>query len=478
MEQTSAQPVAEDAGGANQENAPAENANTNQPASGFETEATAPELAAMDEVHSELPAGSTAAANAESGADAEPSSTVSSDSDAAAATGENATEAVAAENPAGGTADSAHTSAEQTAETQSQSEAEQPAKKENVVVRKLKLNPNAKAPTPPAASLSGGSATATARQQEQPTQSTPAKTAPAPARSTAAPRAEDSSASDDAPIESMDFGAILQQFEQEQQEAQNKYREGTLVEGKIVSISERGVLIDFGYKAEGIVPQAEFMQDGAITVQPGDTTEIVVKRLDTPEGLPELSRAEAVKARTWDDLERASQDGTPVKGRVIDKVKGGLSVDINGIEAFLPGSQIESRPPRSLDGYQGQEIEARVIKFSRKRGNVVLSRKVLLDEVSGAQKAVTMQSLSEGFIVEGKVKSMTDYGAFVDLGGIDGLLHVTDMSWGKLDRPSDMYRVNDDVQVKVLKIDRDKERISLGSKQLIPNPWQSIEERY
>lgn len=487
MEQTSAQLVAEDAGDANQENAPAENANTNQPASGFETEATAPELAAMDEVHSELPAESNTDATAESAVNTKSDSAVSD----AAATGENATEA-AAETPAVdspespavnsaavGAADSA-VSSEQTAETQSQSESEQPAKKENVVVRKLKLNPNAKAPTPPAALPSGSSATATARKQEQPThQSAPAKAAAATAaRPTAAPRAEDSSAADDAPIDSMDFGAILQQFEQEQQEAQNKYREGTLVEGKIVSISERGVLIDFGYKAEGIVPQAEFMQDGAITVQPGDTTEIVVKRLDTPEGLPELSRAEAVKARTWDDLERASQDGTPVKGRVIDKVKGGLSVDINGIEAFLPGSQIESRPPRSLDGYQGQEIEARVIKFSRKRGNVVLSRKVLLDEVSGAQKAVTMQSLSEGFIVEGKVKSMTDYGAFVDLGGIDGLLHVTDMSWGKLDRPSDMFRVNDDVQVKVLKIDRDKERISLGSKQLVPNPWQSIEERY
>lgn len=457
----------------------ADNANTNQPASGFETEATAPELAAMDEVHSaiqpETSSGDNAQTNGETGENVSDTTVtdIGANVDSAAQDAGSANAAASGDAASGDAAGG-------------QADAEQP-KKENVVVRKLKLNPNAKPPaqsqSQSSASATGGAtAAASAPQQNQQPQTAPlaaAQQRPAAAAATAR-SAEDfgANAGDEGAGDSMDFGAILQQFEQEQQEAQARFSVGTLVEGTVVGVSDRGVLIDFGYKSEGIVPQAEFLQDGQMTVSQGDTTEVVVKRLDTPEGLPELSRAEAIKQRTWDDLERASQDGTPVKGRVIDKVKGGLSVDINGIEAFLPGSQIESRPPRTLDGYQGQEIEARVIKFSRKRGNVVLSRKVLLDEVSGAQKAQTMQNIAEGFIVEGKIKSMTEYGAFVDLGGIDGLLHVTDMSWGKLDKPSDMFKVGDEAQVKVLKIDRDKERISLGYKQLIPNPWQSIEERY
>lgn len=415
----------------------------------FETEATAPEIAAVDELHSEV---SETPAEASSETVAQATDTPNSD--------------------------------DATAPTESTSEPEQSAKKENVVVKKLKLNPNAKAaPSAPAeTSQSNSDASVTtapahqnkAKQEQQQTAQQPAKSATVANSSAAAPAAQKA----DPQVESLDFGAILQQFEQEQQEQLAKYREGTLVEGTIVGISERGVLIDFGYKAEGIVNTAEYLQDGEITVKVGDPTEVVVKRLDNGEGLPELSRAEAVKLRTWDDLEKASQDGTSVKGIVIDKIKGGLSVDINGIEAFLPGSQIDSRPPRSLDGFKGQEIEARVIKFSRKRGNIVLSRKVLLDEVTNVQKAETMANIAEGYIVEGSVKSLTDYGAFVDLGGIDGLLHVTDMSWGKLDRPSDILKPGDDVQVKVLKIDRDKERISLGLKQLIPNPWSSVAERY
>ena len=400
----------------------------------FTTEATAPEIAALGEVHSE----------------------------------QTATEATAAAETATAPEQSAETSS-QTA-TPTETEPEQHAKKENVVVRKLKPNPNAKAAVASAAPSSESGSTTGAQSQTHTASSGAAKPAPK--------RAAESSSQPDEQIEGMDFGAILQQFEQEQQEAQAKYREGTVVEGTVVGISERGVLIDFGYKSEGVVNQEEFKQDGEMAVNLGDTTEVVVKRLDTPEGLAELSRAEAVKIRTWDMLEKASQTGEPVKGRVTDKVKGGLQVDINGIEAFLPGSLIDPRPPRNLDVYKGQEIEARVIKFSRKRGNIVLSRKALIDEVVNAQKAETMQNISEGYIVEGKIKSMTDYGAFVDLGGIDGLLHVTDMSWGKLDKPSDMFKVGDEVQVKVLKIDRDKERISLGYKQLIPNPWSSVEERY
>ncbi|MDQ4123290.1 MAG: 30S ribosomal protein S1 [Acidobacteriota bacterium] len=272
----------------------------------------------------------------------------------------------------------------------------------------------------------------------------------------------------------MDFGAMLEQFEQEQA----RYREGDLVEGKVVSVSDRGVVIDFGYKSEGVVKREELSENGEITVKRGDTIEVVIRRMDSGDGTAELSRAEAVKRRTWDDLEKAFNDGTPVKGFVTERVKGGLNVDINGIEAFLPGSLVDSRPPRNLDVYKNQEVEARVIKFNRKRANVVLSRKALVDEVIEAQKAQTFEQLGEGYIVEGKVKSLTEYGAFVDLGGIDGLLHVTDMSWGKVDKPSDMFKPGDEVQVKVLKFDREKERVSLGLKQLQPDPWTSIEERY
>lgn len=272
----------------------------------------------------------------------------------------------------------------------------------------------------------------------------------------------------------MDFGALLEQFEQEQA----RYREGDLVEGKVVSVSDRGVVIDFGYKSEGVVKSEELSENGEVIVKRGDTVEVVIKRMDTGDGTAELSRAEAVKRRTWDDLEKAFNDGTPVKGMVTDRVKGGLNVDIKGIEAFLPGSLVDSRPPRNLDVYKNQEIEARVIKFNRKRANVVLSRKALVDEVVNAQKEQTFSQLGEGYIVEGAVKSLTEYGAFVDLGGIDGLLHVTDMSWGKVDKPSDMFKPGDEVQVKVLKFDREKERVSLGLKQLQPDPWTSIEERY
>jgi small subunit ribosomal protein S1 len=272
----------------------------------------------------------------------------------------------------------------------------------------------------------------------------------------------------------MDFGAMLEQFEQEQA----RYREGDLVEGKVISVSDRGVVIDFGYKSEGVIKSEELTENGEVTVKRGDTIEVVIRRMDSGDGTAELSRFEAVKRRTWDDLEKAYNDGTPVKGFVTDRVKGGLNVDIKGIEAFLPGSLVDSRPPRNLDVYKNQEVEARVIKFNRKRANVVLSRKALIDEVIEAQKAQTFEQLGEGYIVEGTVKSLTEYGAFVDLGGIDGLLHVTDMTWGKLDRPSDMFKPGDEVQVKVLKFDREKERVSLGLKQLQPDPWTSIEERY
>src|SRR2546423_4597237 len=271
-----------------------------------------------------------------------------------------------------------------------------------------------------------------------------------------------------------DFGSILDQFEQEQSTLQ----EGEVVRGTVVGITERGVVIDFGYKSEGIVNQNEFMENGQLTVKPGDEVDVLVKNMETGEGFPVLSRADAVRLRAWDDLEKAFEQDTPVKGRVIERIKGGLRVDVDGIPAFLPGSQVDIRPVRNLDSLRGREIEAKVIKLNRKRSNIVLSRKAILEERDAGRKGETLNQIEEDIIVEGQIKNLTDYGAFVDLGGLDGLLHVTDMSWGRLQNPGEMFKVGDSVQVKVLRFDRGRERVSLGYKQLLPDPWETIEERF
>ena len=271
-----------------------------------------------------------------------------------------------------------------------------------------------------------------------------------------------------------DFGQLLDQFEQEQSTLQ----EGEVVRGTVVGITERGVVIDFGYKSEGIVNPNEFMEDGKITVKRGDEVDVLVKHMETGEGYPVLSRADAVRLRAWDDLEKAYNDGSVIKGRVIERIKGGLRIDIDGIAAFLPGSQVDVRPIRNLDSLRDKQIEAKVIKLNRKRSNVVLSRKAVLEERDAGRKDQTLNQIEEDIIVEGQIKNLTDYGAFVDLGGIDGLLHVTDMSWGRLQNPSELFKVGDTVQVKVLKFDRERERVSLGYKQLLPDPWETIEERF
>ncbi|MBA3515777.1 MAG: 30S ribosomal protein S1 [Pyrinomonadaceae bacterium] len=279
---------------------------------------------------------------------------------------------------------------------------------------------------------------------------------------------------DTRPAGDVDFGQLLDQFEQEQATLQ----EGEVVRGTVVGISERGVVIDFGYKSEGIVNPAEFTEDGVITVKAGDEVEVLVKSMETADGLPVLSRADAVRMKAWDDLEKAYQEGSTVKGRVMERIKGGLRIDIDGIAAFLPGSQVDVRPVRNLDSLRNQEIEAKVIKLNRKRSNVVLSRKAVIEGENAGRKDQTLGQIEEDIIVEGQIKNLTDYGAFVDLGGVDGLLHVTDMSWGRLQNPSELFKVGDNIQVKVLKFDRDRERVSLGYKQLLPDPWSSVEERF
>lgn len=271
-----------------------------------------------------------------------------------------------------------------------------------------------------------------------------------------------------------DFGAILEKFEQEQ----TTFHSGETVKGKVIGVSEHGAVVDFGYKSEGVVPIEEFTENGEITVKEGDEVEVVIKNIHPGDAPPILSRNDVLRRKAWDTLEKAYNEGTPIKGMVLDKTKGGLRVDINGVEAFLPGSLADSRPNFNLDTFRGQEIEAKVIKFSRKRNNIVLSRKALTDEVINAQKGETLSKIELGYVIEGTIKNLTDYGAFVDIGGIDGLLHVTDMAWGRLLNPHDMFKVGDTVQVKVLKLDKEKEKVSLGYKQLVPDPWSSVVEIY
>ena len=279
-----------------------------------------------------------------------------------------------------------------------------------------------------------------------------------------------------------DFAAALASFDREQAvesaAAQNLTAEEVIVTGTVVKITDKHVVVDIGLKSEGLLPLDQVLNaEGVSKFQPGDSVEVVVEREEQNGGGYIVSHEKALRHKVWDKLEEAANTKTPVKGMVVSRVKGGLTVDI-GIKAFLPGSQIEVRPVRNLDGYVGTEIEVRVIKLNKKRGNVVISRKELIEEDQNAKKAVTLSTLEEGTVLTGTVKNLTDYGAFVDLGGLDGLLHITDMSWGRLTHPRDLVNVGDEIQVKVLKFDKDKQRVSLGFKQLTPDPWLDATERY
>jgi small subunit ribosomal protein S1 len=272
-----------------------------------------------------------------------------------------------------------------------------------------------------------------------------------------------------------DFASILAGYEKEHS---TEIGENEVVKGTVIKITDQAVIIDVGFKSEGIVNVAEFKDGDTVTVKPGDQVDVYVKQLENSEGYVELSRADAVRMQTWDLIENAYKTGEVIKARVLDRIKGGLRVDIGGVQAFLPGSQVDVRPVRNLDSFRNKDIDVRVLKVNKKRGNIVLSRKVLLEEEINNKKGETLKFLEEGIIVEGQVKNITEYGAFIDLGGIDGLLHITDMSWGRIQNPTEVLKVGENVQVKVLKFDRDKERVSLGYKQLIPDPWATTFERF
>ncbi|MDP6608453.1 MAG: 30S ribosomal protein S1 [Vicinamibacterales bacterium] len=254
--------------------------------------------------------------------------------------------------------------------------------------------------------------------------------------------------------------------------------EGEVIKGTVLQVSESEVIVDVGYKSEGMISIDEFRdENGEVMVQTGDLVDVLLERTEDREGHIVLSREKAEKMKIWDEVEKAYAERKVVIGRVIERIKGGLAVDI-GVRAFLPGSQIDVRPVRNLDSLRGQELRMRVIKVNKKRGNIVLSRKSLLEEENAEKKTQTLATLAEGKVLQGVVKNLTDYGAFIDLGGLDGLLHITDMSWGRVSHPSELFKVNDEVEVIVLKFDPTTERVSLGYKQLIADPWTVVAERY
>jgi len=252
-----------------------------------------------------------------------------------------------------------------------------------------------------------------------------------------------------------------------------------IIQGRVLKVTAKDVIVDVGSKSEGSVPIAQFLSpSGELTVKPGDVVDVMIDHGgESPEGYIPLSHEKASRLAVWENLEKAYQEQLTILGRVISRVKGGLAVDV-GIKAFMPGSQIDLRPVRNLDAFTGQDIPVKIIKLNRRRGNVVVSRKMALEQETAERKAITMEHLHPGAVLTGIIKNVTDYGAFVDLGGIDGLLHVTDISWGRIGHPSEVLHPGEEVTVQVLKYDSEKDRVSLGIKQLTPDPWEAIEERY
>jgi len=256
----------------------------------------------------------------------------------------------------------------------------------------------------------------------------------------------------------------------------SEFEEGEVVRGRVVHVGTSEVLVDVGYKSEGAIPIEEFHRHGGLP-KVGEEIEVYLEAKEDAEGLIVLSKDKADKIKVWDAITQAYEKGSPVEGRVVEVVKGGLSVDV-GVKAFLPGSQVDLRPVKNLAAMIGQPVRARVIKLNRRRGNVVLSRRAVLEEEREEKKKHTLEVLAEGMVLTGTVKNITDYGAFIDLGGIDGLLHVTDMSWGRVGHPSEIFQVGDQVEVVVLHFDRESGRVSLGYKQKSSDPWERVEQTY
>jgi len=257
-----------------------------------------------------------------------------------------------------------------------------------------------------------------------------------------------------------------------------KLKEGEVVKGRVLAADQDHVQIDVGFKSEGLIDAWEFMDEsGRLLVKPGDPVDVFIEEVEDEDGYIVLSKEKADRLKIWDEISKAFEADESVEGKVISRVKGGLSVDI-GVKAFLPGSQVDLRPVRNLEALLGERLQFKIIKFNKRRGNIVLSRRALLEKERERMRATTLQTLQEGQIVDGVIKNITDYGAFIDLGGLDGLLHVTDMSWGRVNHPSELFRVGDELKVKVLRFDIESERVSLGLKQIQPDPWRDAAMKY
>jgi small subunit ribosomal protein S1 len=268
------------------------------------------------------------------------------------------------------------------------------------------------------------------------------------------------------------------EFEKLYKQSLKSFKAGSVVRAKVLQVRSGVVMLDLGYKSDGVIPVEQFTDEELKALKPGDELEVFLEAAEDSNGNLLLSREKAKKLQAWDSVNRAYQTGDVVKGRVLSTIKGGLTVDIGGLTAFLPGSQVDTKPVQNLGQMVGQVLEMKIIKMNSGRGNIVLSRRAILEEKQNAQKVATLATLAEGQIMSGVIKNVTEYGAFVDLGGIDGLLHITDMSWGRVTHPSEIFKVGDKVEVIVLKYDREKQKVSLGIKQKTQDPWLTVAERY
>ena len=272
--------------------------------------------------------------------------------------------------------------------------------------------------------------------------------------------------------------AEYQEFLALYDESMRNLTEGEIVRGKVVAITANEVIVDVGYKSEGLIPIEEFRGvDGEVHVQVGTDVEVLLEKAEDQEGHVLLSHSKAERMRVWNEIEQSFREGRVIKGRVIDRIKGGLTIDV-GVRAFLPGSLADIKPVKNLEVLRGKELEFKVISLDRRRNNIVLSRKAVLEKEYERKKAETIEKLQEGVLMKGTVKNITDYGVFVDLGGVDGLLHITDISWGRVNHPSEHFNIGDEIEVVVLKFDRETERVSLGYKQRGEDPWVLVDKRY
>jgi len=275
-------------------------------------------------------------------------------------------------------------------------------------------------------------------------------------------------------LSAAEYESLIAQYE----DTLKNLQEGQIIRGRVIQVTPSEVIVDIGYKSEGVISIAEFTDyEGHVTVAVNDRIDVLLETTEDQNGYVVLSKDKAEKMRVWDDVEKAFREGTNVRGRIIDRIKGGLAVDI-GVKAFLPGSLVDTKPVKNLDFLRGKDFEFKVISVDKKRGNIVLSRKAVIEVEQEAKKRETLAHLEEGRVLRGTVKNLTDYGAFVDLGGLDGLLHVTDISWGRINHPSDVLKVGDEIDVVVLKFDKESERVSLGTKQLTADPWEQVPEKY